>query len=82
MRAFSTEDRTLLYAAVDVTTHGLSNFGRIENKITFSKTIAYRSSSVTLARVCSSKLSLAVCGYWSVPCNHEVSGGRGRDDIL
>ena len=28
MRAFSKEDRTLLYAAVDVTTHGISNFGR------------------------------------------------------
>ena len=28
MRAFSIEDRTLLYAAVDITTHGISNFGR------------------------------------------------------
>ena len=28
MRAFSIEDRILLYAAVDVTTHGISNFGR------------------------------------------------------
>ena len=31
MRAFSIEDRTLLYAAVDVTTHGISNFGRKQN---------------------------------------------------
>ena len=30
MGAFSTEDRTLLYAAVDVTTHGISNFGSLE----------------------------------------------------
>ena len=40
-----------------------------ENKKTFSKTMAYRSSIVTLARVCSSKLSLAVCEYWSMPCH-------------
>ena len=65
MSAFSIEDRTLLYAVVDITT-----LLRIlaENKITSwnitsSKTVAYRSSIVTLARVlvCSSKLSLAVC---------------------
>ena len=53
-----------------------------EDKITFSKTVACRSSIVTLAKVCSSKLSLAVCGYWSVPCHHEVSGERGRGDIF
>ena len=49
---------------------------------TFRETVAYRSSSVTLARVCNSKLSLGVCGFGCVPCNHEVSGGRGRDDIF
>ena len=38
--------------------------------------------SVTLGRVCNSKLILAVCGYRSVPCHHEVSGGRGGDDIF
>ena len=53
---------------------------------TFRKTVAYRSSSVTLARVCNSNLSLAVMvsGFGSVPSHHEVSGGRGagRNDIV
>ena len=49
---------------------------------TFSKTVAYRSSSVTLARVCRNSKSrgLWVCGF--VPCHHKLSGGRGRDDIF
>ena len=77
MRALSIEDRTLLYASLESMSQHPASAILAENKITFSKTVAYRSSSVTLARVCSSKLSLAVCEYWSVPCHHEVWGGRG-----
>ena len=39
MWAFSIDDRTLLCLAVNVTKHGISNFGR--NNFKFSKTVAY-----------------------------------------
>ena len=71
----------MLCLAVNVTKHGISNFGKDNFK--FSKTLAY----ITYACiVCQCSLSLgyvtligdlAVYGYGSVFFHHEVSGGRG-----
>ena len=80
MWAFSIDDRTLLCLALNVTKHGISNFGRNNFKLVkqvLTLRILFFQCSLSQGYATLNRGSSGLWVYGSVLFHHTVSGGRG-----